>query len=184
MAGDMDRKRRFETLLDEHRKIVFKVARVYARGQEDRNDLAQEIAAHLWRSFPGYDDTRRFSTWMYRIALNVGISHARREIGRIARFEPLDDAFAGRVPEYMAGDEPDERLRELWIAIDALEPLDRALVMLYLDERSYAEIAEVIGISETNVATKLSRIKQRLRKRMDTASHAPIQRTHPWNSTI
>jgi RNA polymerase sigma factor (sigma-70 family) len=179
---DIHGQRRFEALLQEHRKIVFKVARVYARGEEDRNDLAQEIAAQLWRSFPGYDETRRFSTWMYRIALNVGISHARREIGRIARFEPLDDALAERA-EGATIDEPDDRLRQMWTVIDALEPLDRALIVLYLEERSYAEIAEVIGISETNVATKLNRLKQRLRKAMDAASPPPTTRTSAWNST-
>jgi RNA polymerase sigma factor (sigma-70 family) len=161
-----DGQQAFEALLDEHRKIVFKVARVYARGEEDRRDLAQEIVAQLWRAFPAYDVTRRFSTWMYRIALNTGISYWRRESERLKRFESLDGALAGRIEGGSPIEEPDARLRLLSEAIDGLESLDRALILLYLEERSYAEIAEIIGISETNVATRIGRLKQRLRKSM------------------
>lgn len=159
--------RRFTELLQEHRGIVFRIAAIYARGTEDRRDLEQEICTQLWRSFGRYDAARaKFSTWMYRIALNVAISQARRRRrARPERFEPLED----RHLETIAGEperEPDERLRALYAFVDELDPLNRALVLLYLDECSYAEIAEVLGISETNVATKLGRIKQQLRGHM------------------
>ncbi|WP_266157921.1 RNA polymerase sigma factor [Dyella silvatica] len=159
--------RGFEVLLREHQKIVFKVAAIYARQAEDRHDLAQEICAQLWRSFSSYDERRgRFSTWMYRIALNVGISHARRERGQGERFEPLDeyllDTLGGGTPIA----EADERLPQLHAFIAQLDALHRALILLYLEDRSYAEIAEILGISETNVATKINRIKQRLRVQM------------------
>ena len=161
--ADADRQRAFEVLLQTHRKIVFKVAAVYARGEEDRRDLAQEILLQVWRSFAGYDAGRPFSTWMYRVALNVGLSHARRQRERT---QPLDetliDTLAGGTPI----DEPDERLSELARAIGMLEPLDRALMMLYLDEQPYAEIAAVLGIGESNVGTRLARLKQRLRRDM------------------
>jgi RNA polymerase sigma-70 factor (ECF subfamily) len=160
---------RFERLLHEHRNIVFKVAGVYARGA-DRDDLAQEIAAQLWRSFGSYDEARaKFSTWMYRIALNVAISHGRRQRGDpVARSEPLDawhlDTIGGaELPE------PDARIDRMMACIGQLDPLNRALVLLYLEERSYAEIADVLGISQTNVATKLGRIKQKLRGQMTGA---------------
>ncbi|MBZ5714725.1 sigma-70 family RNA polymerase sigma factor [Nannocystis pusilla] len=159
---DDEPRARFLALLREHQKIVLKVASVYARGAQDRNDLAQEIAVQLWRSFPRYDPERRFSTWMYRVALNVGISFARRERARDGRFEPLAD------PGDVAADsdEPDERLKQLHAVIAGLAELDRALIVLYLEERPHSEIAAILGISETNVATKLGRLKQRLRGRM------------------
>ena len=152
---------RFEALLDQHRRIVFKIANVYARGAEDRRDLAQEIATQLWRAFERYDEHRgKFSTWMYRIALNVAISHARRG-ARTGRFEPLEDHLGAVAGD--ARDEPDDRLEAMYAFIGAIDPLNRALVVLYLEDRTYAEIAEVLGISETNVATKLNRLRHKLR---------------------
>ncbi|RUL74059.1 RNA polymerase sigma factor [Dyella choica] len=153
----------FEKLLREHQRIVFKVASVYARDPEDRNDLTQEICLQLWRSFAGFDARRaRFSTWMYRVALNVAISHQRR-----SRPEPSLEHKQLNAFEGSAGiAEPDERLAALHRFIAELDPLNRALILLYLEDRGYGEIAEILGISETNVATKISRIKQKLRSRM------------------
>jgi RNA polymerase sigma factor (sigma-70 family) len=158
---------RFETLLHEHRKIVFKVAGLYGRTAADRDDLVQEISTQLWRSFGGYDPARaKFSTWLYRIALNVAISQLRRQRGAEAdRFEPLQLHHL----ETVGGegvDEPDERLTALYAFIGQLDPLNRALILLYLEDRNYTEMAEIMGISETNVATKISRIKQTLRGQM------------------
>ena len=157
----------FHELLDRHRKIVLKVANTYAREPADRADLAQDIAAQCWRAFPSYDATRSFSTWMYRIALNVAISfargHERLRSHYVAFDDVLHDADAGHDPEN------DERIRVLYHCIDALDPLNRALLILYLDERSQREIAEILGISETNVTTKIGRLKERLRKDMSEA---------------
>jgi len=166
MRGKPDQQR-FEALLGEHLGIVFKVAGVYARGREDRDDLAQEICAQCWRSFAGFDERRaKFSTWMYRVALNVAISHARRRKRDIAgQCEVLET----RHLETIGADTPeqdDERLIALRAFIAELDDLNRALILLYLEERPYAEIADVLGLSETNVATKIGRIKQKLRNRM------------------
>lgn len=169
MGGRADQQR-FEALWREHRGIVLKVAAVYARGAEERLDLVQEIGAQLWRAFAGYDERRaKFSTWLYRIALNVAISHLRRTGGESYRFEPLDE----RHLDTIAGEpvaELDERVDALYAFIGALDPLNRALILLYLEDRNYAEIAEVLGISSTNVATKINRIKQKLRGQMTTAA--------------
>ena len=157
----------FVALLHEHRKIMFKVAAVYARGAEDRRDLEQEICIQLWRSFARYDETRgKFSTWMYRVALNVAISQARRKHRTGAdRYEPLEDHHLDTIGDETIN-EPDERLHLLYAFIGRLDALNRALILLYLEDRSYAEIAEVLGISETNVATKIGRIKQKLHGQM------------------
>ena len=168
---DRQHQQRFESLLQEHRRIVFKVAGLYSRSAADRDDLAQEISTQLWRSFGGYDATRaKFSTWMYRIALNVAISQARRERwSEAGRFEPLDVHHL----ETVGGGEPiaekDERLQALYAFIGQLDPFNRALILLYLEDRGYADMAEILGITETNVATKISRIKQKLRGQMTAA---------------
>ena len=160
---------RFAALLEQHRGIVFKVAATYCRHRDDRQDLAQEIAAQLWRAFPGYDPARPFSTWMYRIALNVAISHVRSS-GSRAPAVPLDeahDSYPGfAVDDGTAQHEADQQLRALYAVIDRQSPMDRALLLLWLEDRSQREIAEVIGISESNVATKLNRLKQRIREQI------------------
>lgn len=163
---------RFEALLREHRRIVFHIARTYAGHTDERHDLVQEICSQLWRAFPRYDASRRFSTWMYRIALNTGITHLREAGMRTAHFEPLGDDVLDAAPDDDAPAETAARLAELHARIAQLDPLDRALILLYLDDRSHAEIADVLGISETNVATKIGRIKQRFRQRM-AGAHAP-----------
>jgi RNA polymerase sigma factor (sigma-70 family) len=154
---------RFQALLERQRKIVFKVANMYCRHPEDRRDLAQEIGTQLWRSFPGYDESRSFSTWMYRIALNVGISFARQAGHRERHSISMGDDAVDAVDETASLQEPDERVRALHRFIDQLDVLNRALMLLYLEDRSYREIAEVLGITETNVATKINRLKQRIR---------------------
>ena len=152
---------RFLSLLDEHRKILYKVANSYCRNPADRPDLVQEIAIQLWRSFDRYDDRLRFSTWMYRVALNVAISFYRMEARRSRHLVPADDSIL-ELPE--AAGEPDERARLLEEWIQRLGDLDRALVLLYLDDLPHETIAEILGISQTNVGTKIGRIKERIRR--------------------
>jgi len=154
---------RFDALLQRHRGIVFKIANTYAHGAEDRADLAQEIAAQLWRAWPGYDPSRSFSTWMYRIALNTGISFLRGESLRRRHAVPLGEVRHDVPDERAADHEADERLRVLWRFMDTLEPLNRALLVLYLEERSTREMAEILGLGESNVTTRISRLKQRIR---------------------
>lgn len=153
----------FGTLLQRHSGIVFKVVNSYARGADERAELAQEIAAQLWHAWPEYDPARSFSTWMYRIALNVAISQLRSmELRRRHDAVPLDDAL--HVADGNAADpEQEQRLRLLQGFIARQPQLDRALLLLYLEERPQREIAEILGITESNVSTKIGRLKQRIR---------------------
>lgn len=155
--------RAFDELLRQHRGVVFKIANAYARSADDRADLAQEIAMQLWRAWPLYEPTQPFATWMYRIALNVAISFLRDDTRRRRHAVPLDDALNGVADEHAAGPEAGDGLRVLRRFIATLDPLDRALLVLYLEERSTREMAEVLGIGESNVTTKISRLKQRIR---------------------
>ena len=161
-AVTRDAHREFADLLERHRGIVLKVAGSYAADPEDRADLAQDIAAQLWRAWPSYAPDRPVTTWMYRIALNVAISHARSAGDR--QHLPLDEAGVEPSHDADAAREADDGIRALYACIERLDPLNRALMLLYLDERSQREIADVLGISESNVSTKISRLKQRLRE--------------------
>lgn len=155
-------RQQFGDLLERHRGIVFKVAHTYCGHPDDRADLAQEISAQLWRAFPAYDPARSFSTWMYRIALNVAISFVRSSVHRQRHSVPMDEAQHDLADDG-ADHEAQQRLQLLQRLIARLEPLDRALVLLYLEDRSHREIADILGLSEGNVATKISRLKQRIR---------------------
>ncbi len=167
-----DARQVFVELLQRHRGLVFKVANTYARSVEDRDDLAQEIAAQLWRAWPGYDPARSVTTWMYRIALNVAISGVRGNALRQRHAVPMDDALHDIADPSSVDPDTHQHLRLLHGFIATLEPLNRALLLLYLDERGAREIGEVLGLSESNVTTKISRLKQRLRDYVAPAPHA------------
>ena len=156
----------FTALLAEHGSRLRKVTLTYGTSAEDREDLHQEILVQLWRSFASHDRTRPFATWMYRVALNVAISHVRRVVRRRrnapAMELPLDPA------DPRTNDAPtDERLPILQRLLAGLDEWERALLLLHLEERSYREIADVLGLSESNVGTRLSRLRQRLRDLTD-----------------
>ena len=163
MTGN-DRHQAFASVLQRHSGIVFKVANTYARLPEDRADLAQEIAAQLWHAWAKYDPARSVSTWMYRVALNVAISHVREQSLRQRHDAvPLDETLHDMADAAATDHETEDHLRLLQAFIARQPPLDRALLLLYLDERPQREIAEILGISEANVSTKIGRLKQRLR---------------------
>ena len=156
----------FAALLEDHRRLVFKVANTYGRGRSDVEDLAQEIAAQSWRAFPGYDPARNFSTWLYRIALNVAISWLRAEAPRRRRSVPfVAELHDATVTDSFDADDGSRILRGF---IESRGPLERALLLLYLEERPNNEIAEILGITATNVTTRINRLKDRLRSYAET----------------
>ena len=164
MTATDDRHNAFSALLQRHRGIVFKVANTYARLAEDRDDLAQEIASRLWHAYPKYDPARSFSTWMYRVALNVAISHVREQTVRHRHVEvPLDEGLHDLADAGGVDHERDQHIRLLQGFIQRQPPLERALLLLYLEDRPQREIAEILGITESNVSTKIGRLKQRIR---------------------
>jgi RNA polymerase sigma factor (sigma-70 family) len=156
---------RFQALVEEHRKILFKVCALYCKHQVDREDLAQEIVLQLWRSFRNFDDRCRFSTWMYRISLNVAISFNRRERTRTRHVRLGGETLFESIQET---EQLPEDMHSLYQYVEALDPLNKALMLLYLDGNSYQVIAEVVGITETNVATKLSRLKAKMKCDLST----------------
>jgi RNA polymerase sigma-70 factor, ECF subfamily len=152
----------FVDRIDRHRGILLKVAGAFSRNPIDREDLLQEITVALWRAHDRFDARSSFSTWMYRVAMNVAISFERSET-RKSRLVPADNSLFETIAQ--PRDEPaDDRLALIRELIRRLDPPNRALMLLYLDDYPYAEIAKILGISETNVATKIGRIKDRLKR--------------------
>lgn len=150
----------FLALLGSHERHLLKVCWVYGQSVHDRDDLLQEIVSQLWNSFGRYDRARKFSTWMYRVALNVAIDHERRR-RRWGR-----DGKGGGVEamvDRQADGGNDEQFRELREMLGRLCDADRAILLLYLDGNSYREIGEIVGISETNVGTRIGRLKSAMR---------------------
>ncbi|NAS31069.1 sigma-70 family RNA polymerase sigma factor [Flavobacteriaceae bacterium R38] len=155
-------KSQFLTALKSHEKILFKVCSMYCRNPEDRKDVMQEIIIQLWTSFHKYDDSYKLSTWIYRIALNVAISYYRKT-------KRHADNFFANVSDFVEVYDHDDHIhleensRLLHQFIRELNDLNKAVIMLYLDDYSYKEIAGIMGITVTNVATKINRIKQQLK---------------------
>jgi RNA polymerase sigma-70 factor (ECF subfamily) len=155
----------FLQLIRDNKGILFKISNSYCRNRDKRGDLMQEMIYQLWKSGQSFDVNYKFSTWMYRIALNVAISFYRQQ-----RRSGLHIAFGGDLHLMELEDRSDgkdgieEKIDLLQQFIRDLAGLDKALMILYLEEKTYREIAEILGITETNVATKLSRIKGRLKQ--------------------
>lgn len=156
----------FLARLESHAGIIRKVAASYSSTVADRHDLMQEITLQLWKAYPRYTPDRPFSTWMYRVALNVAISSLRRKSHPSRQTVSLDEMDEEVVDESALAARTDSRVALLQQVIATLPPLERALLLLYLDEQSYEEIAAVLGLTKTNVATKLSRLKERVRNEM------------------
>ncbi len=154
----------FLSVIEAHKGILYKVAHSYCKDNTDREDLIQEIIIQLWKSFEKYNDQYKYSTWIYRIALNVAISFYRKEGYRKKISNPLAQGILNMADDGATeGIEQDIGFLQQFIA--ELKELDKALMLLYLEEKSYKEIAEIIGISETYVATKISRIKMILKEK-------------------
>jgi RNA polymerase sigma factor (sigma-70 family) len=168
---------RFLALLEEHKRILYKVANAYCRNRLDRPDLIQEIILELWRSFGRFDGRARFSTWMYRIAMNVAISAYRGERRRIRDALPLDELGLNLEAADRAMEGASDDIRLLHQLIRGLDELSRALIVLLLDGYGHDEIAEIVGISTSNVATRLHRIKQKLQREADALQSEPTRRS-------
>ena len=154
----------FLSVVESHKGIIYKVANSYCNDLEDRKDLVQEIILKLWKSLDSYDDQFKHSTWIYRIALNTAISFYRKERTRKELNTPFSESLFA-VADLGIDHQIEEKASFLNQFIAELKELDKALMLLYLEEKSHKEMAEIIGITETNVATKIGRIKNVLKQR-------------------
>ena len=161
----MEKKEIFIKAIKENEKLIFKVASFYTDCKDDRDDLVQEIIFSLWKSFETFKHNSALSTWMYRVAMNVSIFHLKRNKKSILttpiELENLNIAET-------AADDYEEKLKMLHKHMKDLNLLDRGILMLYMESKSHEEIAEIVGITKSNVGTKLSRIKEKLRQQVST----------------
>jgi len=160
-------KEEFLKQLEEHKLIIYKICNSYCKNQYDRADLAQEITYQLWRSYDQFNGNVKFSTWMYRVALNVAITFYRKTKTSEAVIQLTEP---DKEPEDKKEDkaELEKNINTLQQFINELKELDKALMILYLEEKTYNEIAEILGITETNVATRISRVKDKLKQKFST----------------
>jgi RNA polymerase sigma-70 factor (ECF subfamily) len=153
-------------LINDNQKIIYKICNSYCSNKNDREDLAQEIIYHLLKSYPSYKREFKFSTWMYRVALNVAISFYRKK--KTADTVTYESVLPDHKEDTYSSADGENNLAILERFINELKELNKALMIFYLESRSYKEIAEILGISETNVATKISRIKETLKQKFST----------------
>jgi RNA polymerase sigma-70 factor (ECF subfamily) len=151
-------KSEFIDILNKHRGLIYKVCNLYCSDPEDRKDLFQEIVLQVWKSWENFRGEAALSTWMYRIALNTAITHLKKErrLGSPVSIVNID------IPDVEENGETEELLKQLFGAIDDLDKIDKSVILLYLEEKSYDEISEITGLTKSNVGVRLNRIKTKL----------------------
>jgi len=158
-------------LVQEHRSLLYKVCSIYCFTEADRQDLFQEMVIQLWRSYPTFRGESKFSTWLYRIALNTAISDLRRQNRRPSTTSTDDIPPPPFLPDMTWPGEEQEQLQQLYTAINKLSDVEKALVMLYLEDKSYEEMEEIMGINQNNLRVKMNRIREKLRKMTKEATY-------------
>ena len=157
----MSKEKEFISLLNEHQRIIHKVCNLYMDAHADREDLFQEITLQAWKAYGNFRGDAKFSTWLYRVALNTAITFFRKE-----KRQP--DIFSTEtVPDFNATgayDPIEEQVKAMYAAIGELSKIDKAIVMLYLEDYSYNDIGDMMGITANNVAVKMNRIKTKLKE--------------------
>ena len=152
----------FEKHIREHELLLRKVCRIYAYTHADREDLFQDIVIQLWKAWPKFKGNSKLSTWLYRVAINTAISGLRKKKNFIQHYEPA--AMPEPAGEHAGAHEEEERWQLLYQAIEQLNAVEKAIVMLYMDDRSYEEMEDIIGLGQGNLRVKMNRIKEKLRE--------------------
>lgn len=151
-------------MIQHNEKLIYKVCSIYTFDNEDKKDLFQEIILQAWKAYPKFEGRSQISTWLYRIALNTAITHERK------KQRSPDITYPEMLQQHPEDNIPDawkEEYKILQQLIATLPRLEKALVLLYLEDRSYKEIAEILGITVTNAGAKLSRIREKLKKKAE-----------------
>ena len=150
----------FIEIIEDNKKLIYKVSHLYCDNTDDMQDLFQDIVSNLWMAYPNFQQKSKVSTWVYRVSLNTAITWFRDYSKQSKRIE-----YTNWIPDMTNETDhaTDELYEQLYKAIDTLGKIDKAIIMLFLDDTSYDEIAEIVGLTKTNVATKISRIKLKLK---------------------
>jgi RNA polymerase sigma factor (sigma-70 family) len=156
----------FLEIIRANKRLLYKITRSYCKDPDDRQDLEQEILIQVWRSIKNYVPSYKLSTWLYRVALNVSISHYRKNRRRLDNTMLLTESIL-EIPDNEYDHGENDHITRLYNFIGSLDNLSKAIIILHLDGISYKETAEILGLSETNVGTKISRIKKTLKYKFD-----------------
>lgn len=161
--NQQEKRTRFHSFLNEHIGIIQKLCRGYTNTEEDFKDNVQEVCYQLWKSIDHFQGKSKSGTWVYKLTLNVCLYNLkkRKRNPLVATENSHLNRAADRVSKHEGGERPEETL---YRAITLLKPIDRAIIMLYLDKKEHAEIAEIVGLSVSNVGVKINRIKKQLQK--------------------
>lgn len=157
--------KKFLSDFEKNQNIVHKVCRIYTTNQDQHNDLFQEIAIQVWKNYSKFRGEAKFSTWMYRVALNTAISLYRKSSRRIKTQDFSDVSFKIKSVDY--DDTKDQQLKALYDGIRELSDIEKALIFLYLEDKPYKEIAITLGITEVNARVKMNRAKDKLKKSLN-----------------
>ena len=157
----------FTELLYQNQGIVHKICSLYFNNRTEKEDYKQELIIQLWKAFPSFNNQSKFSTWMYRVCLNAAIDILRKEKAQ-PKLVKYDNYNFNIISE--SGNESNDNQEKLYHAINKLSDIDRAIITLYLDEFSYKEIAEIIGISESNTGVRINRIKSLILKSIENGN--------------
>jgi RNA polymerase sigma-70 factor, ECF subfamily len=160
----IEEEHKFVNLINEHQGLIHKVCIMYEHDSELRNDLFQEIVLQLWKSFSSFRGEAKITTWMYRIALNTAISGFRKQTRKVKTEDIHEKHF--NISDTGGRDEREEDFQKLQWAIRQLSEIERAMIMMALEEVPYEEIAETIGITQNNVRVRMNRIREKLKKLM------------------
>ncbi|MEJ0104326.1 MAG: sigma-70 family RNA polymerase sigma factor [Bacteroidota bacterium] len=152
----------FVQLIRDNNGLILKVCNLYAAAVPDRQDLYQEIVVQLWRAIPKFRNESKLTTWMYRVALNTAISDYRKQQRTITTTEL--GFFTKEIADQDEYPDKEERLKSLYAAISNLSEIEKAIVMLYLDDKPYEEMEDILGINQNNLRVKMNRIKEKLRQ--------------------
>jgi RNA polymerase sigma factor (sigma-70 family) len=155
----MQNKEEFTGIIRENEGLIYKVAKVYTNGREDEQDLYQEIVYQLWKSFGSFRNESKISTWMYRIALNTAIAHLNKEKKKLP-YVPIDETLLNKTDP--SDNIMNERSAVLFAQIKKLNDIEKGIILLYLEGKTYDEIAGITGFTSSNVGTRLGRIKQKI----------------------
>ena len=156
----------FLQIVQKNQGIIHKVCNIYCDFEEDRNDLFQEIVAQLWKSYPSFRNDSKFSTWMYRVALNTAITSFKKNKRRPDQNRLSNVNF--QIAEEKYDTETEENIKLLHKAVSQLTGVEKSIVLLFLENKKYEEIAEITGITQNYVRVKMNRIKKKLKKLMVT----------------
>jgi len=161
----MRNQEKFLRLIKANEGIIYKVTRVYAKGEEEQKDLYQEVVYQLWKSFGSFNGDAQFSTWLYRVALNTALVHKKRS-GKKAKDLPLNLGLLN-LPED-SNQNKQERIQLLYDHIYRLNRIEKGIMLLFLEGKSHAAIAEIMGFTPSNIGTRLGRIKQKLKSQIQS----------------